>query len=314
MKNLITVLILLLPLFAVAQKTHTVGAKESLFSIGRLYNVHPRELASYNNIPFETGLTIGQVLKIPSKKTMVPVAEIPSIAPNVAKPEVTKSAPAPVKSAIKKGSAAVYHTVAKKEGLYGISKKYNVTIEDIKKWNKLTTDGLTEGMNLIVGYTGAVPEVPPSVTNTSAKKEPPVVKATEPKPVITETVQPVVATAVIKTEEVSKSAGNFSGGTFKSLYNAQINNKTVSEEKGMAGIFKSTSGWDDGKYYCLHNSAPAGTFIKITNNLTKKSIYAKVLDLIPDLKQNNGVVIRVSNAAAAELGAGSTNFECTLNF
>ncbi|MFZ4770304.1 MAG: LysM peptidoglycan-binding domain-containing protein [Ferruginibacter sp.] len=314
MKNLITVLIFLLPLFAVAQKTHTVGAKESLFSIGRLYNVHPRELASYNNIPFETGLTIGQVLKIPSKKTMVPVAETASLAPNVAKPEVTKSAPTPVKSAITKGSAAVYHTVAKKEGLYGISKKYNVTIEDIKKWNKLTTDGLTEGMNLIVGYTGTVPDVPSSVTNTPAKKEPPVVKATEPKPVITENVQPVVPTTVIKKEEVSKSATNFSGGTFKSLYNTQVSNKTVSEEKGMAGIFKSTSGWDDGKYYCLHNSASAGTIIKITNNLTQKTVYAKVLDLIPDLKQNSGVVIRVSNAAAAELGAGSTNFECTLNF
>ena len=280
MKNLITVLIFLLPLFTVAQKTHTVGAKESLFSIGRLYNVHPRELASYNNIPFETGLTIGQVLKIPSKKTMEPVAEIPSLAPNVAKAEPSKSVPIPVKSTITKGSAAVYHTVTKKEGLYGISKKYNVTIEEIKKWNKLTSDGLSEGMNLIVGYKGAVPEVPSSMTNTSPKKEPPVVKSPEPKPVITETVQPVVATAVIKTEEVSKSAGNFSGGTFKSLYNAQVNNKTVSEEKGMAGIFKSTSGWDDGKYYCLHNSAPAGTFIKITNNLTKKSIYAKVLDLI----------------------------------
>ena len=90
--------------------------------------------------------------------------------------------------------------------------------------------------------------------------------------------------------------------------------KHVTEDKGMAGIFKSTSGWDDGKYYCLHNAAPAGSYIKITNNATKKSVYAKVLDLIPDLKQNTGIIIRISNAAAAELGAGAANFECTLNF
>ena len=69
MKNLFSLILFLFPLFAMAQTTHTVAAKESLFSIGRLYNVHPRELASYNNIAFETGLTVGQVLKIPVKKT-----------------------------------------------------------------------------------------------------------------------------------------------------------------------------------------------------------------------------------------------------
>jgi LysM repeat protein len=74
MKNLIAFIIFLLPLFATAQTTHTVAAKESLFSIGRLYNIHPRELAAYNNIPFETGLTIGQVLKIPAKGNMAPPA------------------------------------------------------------------------------------------------------------------------------------------------------------------------------------------------------------------------------------------------
>ena len=57
--------LLFLPLFVLAQKTHTVGPKESIFSIGRMYDVHPRELAEFNNISFETGVKIGQVLNIP---------------------------------------------------------------------------------------------------------------------------------------------------------------------------------------------------------------------------------------------------------
>src|SRR3977135_337374 len=48
---------------------HTVMAKEGLFSIGRIYNVHPRFIASYNDIDFDKGLNIGQVLRIPLTDT-----------------------------------------------------------------------------------------------------------------------------------------------------------------------------------------------------------------------------------------------------
>ena len=75
MKNFLF-LLLLAPVMAWSQKSHTVGPKETLFSIGRQYNVHPRELANFNNIPFESGLTIGQVLKIPSKKTLSPLPPV----------------------------------------------------------------------------------------------------------------------------------------------------------------------------------------------------------------------------------------------
>ena len=67
-------------------------------------------------------------------------------------------------------------------------------------------------------------------------------------------------------------------------------------------LFRSTSGWDDGKFYCLHNSAKQGTIVKVTNTANGKSIYAKVLDMMPDLKQNDKLVIRISNAAADALG------------
>ena len=296
MKNLIALIIFLLPVFANAQTTHTVAAKESLFSIGRLYNIHPRELAAYNNIPFETGLTIGQVLKIPAKGNMTP--------PPATIPAKTE----PVKTVVSQATNPVYHTVAQKEGLYSISKKYNTTIADIKKWNNLSSDALSEGMNLIVGYstTASAQPVPPKPV---VQKKDDVAKVSEPIPPAKESAKPAKQDAV-----VNKGVGNFNGGYFKAAYTKQMVNKHVTEDRGMAGVFKSTSGWEDGKYYCLHNSAPAGSYIKITNPATQKSVYAKVLDLIPDLKQNTGIIIRISNAAAAELGTGSANFECSLQF
>ncbi len=95
---------------------------------------------------------------------------------------------------------------------------------------------------------------------------------------------------------------NFNGGKFKSLYNDQIKNRSLENESGVAATFKTTSGWQDGKYYCFHNTAQPATIIKITNNANGKVVYAKVLDAIPDIKQNSGLLLRISNSAAAELG------------
>ncbi len=325
MKNFI-VLLFFMPLFAVAQKTHVVKAKETLYSLARLYNVHPRELAAYNNIPVETGLTLGQVIKIPANKTMAPLGtDAPKKEPEKKEPEkfvkkepVKKetekvSKPEPVAKTPAKKEAAIYHKVAKKETLYHISKLYNVTVDDIKKWNKITGEGVSEGTNLIIGYGTAKTTDPAKESKEEIK---PVVKETAKvaEPEKTQ-VDKAIKTEPVKEEAKNVTGKNFKGGAFKTVFDKQVTGKTVlQEEKGRAGVFKSTSGWEDGKYYCLMNTAAAGTIVRITNPVNQKTIYAKVLDLIPDLKQNEGLIIRVSNAAAAELGTNSDNFESIINF
>jgi LysM repeat protein len=42
------------------------------------------------------------------------------------------------------------HTVQAKEGLYGIARKYGITVQQLKEWNKLEADGLSIGQQLIV--------------------------------------------------------------------------------------------------------------------------------------------------------------------
>lgn len=42
------------------------------------------------------------------------------------------------------------HTVQPKEGLYGIAKKYGVSVQEIKDWNQLTSDSLNIGQVLVV--------------------------------------------------------------------------------------------------------------------------------------------------------------------
>jgi LysM repeat protein len=342
MKNLI-LMMLFVPLFTAAQKTHTVKPKETLYSLARLYNVHPRELAAYNNISVETGLSLGQVIKIPAKTTMEPLP-VPSMVkkePEIKKESPEKKEPAQKKEpevkqvqvtktvipAKKEGSTPIYHKVAKKETLYHISKLYNnVTVEDIKKWNKLTGDGVSEGTSLIVGYSKEAGIKTTETVKEKTKEEIKEIVKEDPK---TDVPEKKEAEPVVKSEPVKKQpanpvrieesenvpAKNFNGGIFKSLYEKQVKAKNnLAEESGQAGVFKSTSGWEDGKYYCLTNSATPGTIVKVTNPANNRSVYAKVLDLIPDLKQNDGLIIRISNAAAAELGAKNDNFESTINF
>ena len=245
-----------MPLFAVAQKSkeikpvkmHTVGPKESLSSIGRMYEVNGRVLANYNNIEYEKGINIGQVLKIPPKGTTLDQVPIP-----------------------------------------------------------------TRSVSEILKKEEANPQVP-----TVKEETKPVEKTEKEKPVITETVkkEPEKKTKEPERTEPAKtdvSGKSIKGGAFRSLYESQNGNGSTVNEEGSLGVFKSTSGWNDGKYYCLYNNAVPGTVIKVSTP-AGKFVYAKVLDLVPDLKQNNGLLILISNAAADELGVGENNTNCSISY
>ncbi len=320
-----------LPVFALAQKTHTVGPKETLFSIGRIYNVHPRELAAYNNIPFEQGLTMGQVIKIPAKTTMQPLATTNVVtkttpeASDQKKSSPTKTTKAVETKAVPETLSPIYHVVQKKENLFQIRMQYNkVPMDSLKKWNNLTSDAVNEGTNLIVGYTKnggtkitaseetktiSKPIAINSTNNNNTQVIAPTTSETntQPKIKITDT------TTYIPPAPGSRKYAD--GGFFKAQYTEQSKGKSSSvEESGKAGQFKSTSGWDDGMYYCLHNKALAGTIVKVTNKANKRFVYAKVLDVIPDINKNSELVLSISKAAAEELGATSETFDVMIAY
>lgn len=314
MKKLFTILFVL-PLFVFAQKTttHTVVAKESFSSIGRKYNVNPRVLATMNNLDYEKGLAIGQILILPVTKGTALLKK------PVREEVIVRDIPIKVTS----NNTPIKHIVAPKETLYGLSKLYKTTIPNIQKWNNLTTDVLADGLELIVGYSTGLPTE--EVVLKDVEETKPVVKKVIP--VVKKVVEVVEAPAkeIVKvkkevaipkkvvevpSEEIeTTSTKDFNNGVFKNAFTS-----TGEEQTGVAGVFKSTSGWQDGKYYCLHNGATTGTILKIINKVNGKFIYAKVLDTMPDLKPNASLVVRISNAAADVLGAGVNNFNCSISY
>jgi len=291
---------------------HKVAPKESFYSIGRLYNVQPKQLASFNHLQLESGLSVGQEIKIPLEKTNFSQTEVAS-----------------------KGEILVplYHIVEPKETLYRLGVNYNkVSLSSLKKWNHLTSDAVSEGSQMIVGFlkvdksqsslanqTGSPVIKDVQITEKPVEKKAEVI--VENKPVAQEETSKKVVTNNETQESKpsiqtvnTKSNNNFSGGYFKKLYDQQIENKSPFYATGSGATFKSTSGWQDGKYYCFNDDAAPGTIIKITDNNTGKIVYAKVLDAIPDIKQNSGLSLILSNAASEELGEGEKQFSCVMSY
>lgn len=334
--------------------THTVAAKENWYSIGRLYNVSPKEIAPLNATSMDKPLAIGQSLKIPLTTNL-------SVDGTKAADEVF---------------VPLYHTVQDKEWLYRISQSHNkVPVANLEKWNNITNDQLKPGMSIIVGYlkvkqgqsalatsgvnkivavTPAPPVAKTEPVKEEVKKETPVttnpvaattnppattpvketttgtVKTEEPKtttpvtttvekpaekpvekPVVTSppaTTTPASTTPVGPTTTVSTTSNNTSSSSHKGGYFRSQYGETGKATTGNAGIFRSTSGWKDGKYYALMNNVPVGTIVKITFTSTQKTVYAKVLGQMPEMKESLGLTLRLSDAAASELGAENGKF------
>ncbi|HEY4149335.1 MAG TPA: LysM peptidoglycan-binding domain-containing protein [Chitinophagaceae bacterium] len=303
---------------------HSVAPKENWYSIGRLYNVSPKELAPYNGLPLDKPLAIGQILKVPLN------------AGNFSQ-DGSKAAD--------EVFVPIYHTVQEKEWMYRLSVNYNkLSKENVEKWNGIKAAQIKPGLSLVIGYlkvkTGqsalaskgtshivaapaqpvmadAEPKTESSKTGiVQEKKQEPV--ATE-KPVVEKTTPPVVKNDLPKeqpkpvvvappTITVTASPDN-KGGYFKSLYGESGKSAT-----GNAGMFKSTSGWHDGKYYALMNNVSVGSIIKVDNPVNGRAIYAKVLGSLPDMKESAGLTVRISDAAAAELEVNTAKFGVDIKY
>lgn len=128
------------------QKTHTVRSGEKLGTIARKYGVTIADLKSWNYIGTK-GIKAGKKLIVYVKQDVVvpknnQVANTPN-APqtNLATKDTTSS-----KKLADKSSGSKVHKVKKGETLYGISKKYNISMDKLIKIN-----GLKKNPQLMMG-------------------------------------------------------------------------------------------------------------------------------------------------------------------
>lgn len=134
---------------------HKVVAKETLFSLSRDYNISVDEIKQNNVDVLKNGLKIGQIIKIPKEKTVDIQQSTSATDENPKKETVKVEKPKPVVSqeiAVESNSGStIKHKVEPKETLYSLSKKYNVSVDDIKQQNEvLLKNGLQIGQILTI--------------------------------------------------------------------------------------------------------------------------------------------------------------------
>ena len=283
--------------------THSIGPKENFYSIGRIYNISPRVFAPYNGLELTSTLAIGQQIRIPlnevnfwqtgtrnENETVVPL----------------------------------YHTVKQGETMSRLSQLYGTDNASIKSWNNLG-DAVSVGSKVIIGFLKVDKTLSPLAAKGMNVRSEPTVVQQQPKPVVKaeepKKEQPVVVKKEEPKQEVKKeepkpevSAVSYAGnGFFKDEFNRQTNNgRRVEGNNGAGSIFKSTSGWSDGKYYVLMDNIEKGTIVMVRNPSNGKAVYAKVLGSVEETSPGSGLLFRLSNAAAAQLGISAEKFNAEL--
>ncbi len=118
--------------------THTVEAGQTYYSISKRYGVTIDELLAANGLTLNDKLSVGQPVTVKNVPSGFPVGE--SVIP----------ATTTGRTAISSGTApkTVFHTVLKGETMFRVSKIYNVTIEQIQEWNRLTGTAVNEGQRI----------------------------------------------------------------------------------------------------------------------------------------------------------------------
>ena len=126
-----------------ANEYHIVMQGETLHDVAQNEGIRLESLLQYNFLKYGMQPKVGEKLFLQNDAPAMPalVTDIPTPAPAYA-----KSSSAPV--IFTQESKPIFHKVQSKETLYAISRKYDVTVEDIIKWNELQSNDLRTGQQL----------------------------------------------------------------------------------------------------------------------------------------------------------------------
>ncbi len=308
---------------------HKVDKGQTLFGTLRKYGTSLSQFKTANP-EADVDIKIGQILRIPYFKTIKEVAAKQKLDEKA----VSKSKPI-------KGEQVTF-IVEDGMTLFKIAKLNKVTVADLKRMNNLESDIIEIGQELIVKE-GTVSkeklaereakkaaqnankvvsekeiivvqnEKPIEVAKAepikkeenTVKKEDTIAK-TIPKKVITiEQPKPKIDTTKpkieIKNEPVEPVAKLDTDGE-----------REIKTEIGIAELIAVES--KSGKYLALHKSAPMGTLVQVKNETNGASVWVKVIGRLPEVDQNENIIIKLSPKAMDRVSPVDKRFRAKINY
>ena len=292
-------------------KVHHVTPGETLFSIAKSYNISMDKLMKANALK-GTDLSVGQALIIEGieqleapvveKKVEKPVEATPqTVAVAAEKINTKKKQPkekvekvkteetpapmpaspstAPTSPSVSTAGNWISHQVVQGETLFAIARKYEANVEDIIKWNGLSSNNLSVGQTLKVGReTNA--NIP--VTQLPGNNKP--------------------SAELTNSESATPPTKNISTSTaFKNV-----------TESGQAEVIEGTG--NHKKFLVLHRNAPVGTIMRVRNEENDVTVFARVVGVLPETGDNTKLLIKLSKAAFDQLKAVNSRFRVEVSY
>jgi LysM repeat protein len=306
-----------------------VKSKDTYYSIGRRYNVKPATIMKFNDSKKET-LTIGAIVKVPTDQPFKKSAKSHETTEKITKEtkkekkarlereaeeakaeeqrqqreaqeaearaaesrkaqQPVAQAPAQVVQQVQTDNTPpTQYKVSQGETLYAISKRFNTTVDNITQLNNLTSTTLTPGQILLVKSGQAAHPAAPQ--------------------------QPVKRNV---TEVVKRDSTVFASVIDSSNGEHHLNaNRYGLYEKNENGVatWLDDPGLDSNKKLVLHRTAPIGTVIKITNPMTNRTTFAKVVGRFTDNEVTKDVIIVMTKNVADSLGALDKRFHVNISY
>lgn len=292
---------------------HQVDEQETLYGISRRYGASITQILEYNK-EADAGLDVGQILRIP-------------YVPRVAVVQ----------------SGGDMHTVGSGETLFSISRLYNLSVDDLKAMNNLTSNALSVGQQLRVKKSTTSITIQPEVKATTVVG----FHSVAPQ----ETLYSISREYGVSVQQL-KAWNNMTGtnleigqllrvapaggqpveeaevpvkDTAKVVVVPDIQPKEtvvkISEnvagtdeikESGLAELIDGTEG--NRKYLALHRSAKPGTILKVRNELNNREVFVRVVGSLPATSVNDKIIIKISKSAFDRLGGVDSKFRAEVTY
>ncbi len=230
---------------------YKVQPKDNFYSVGRMFNVTPKTIATYNKLDMSKGLVANKIIRIPVDDTAI--------------------------AAVDNKTKTVYYIVSKGDNLTKVSRKCHTPEKNLMEWNHLQGDKILLDQKMVVGFLKYKIPSSQDQSQSLARKDSDSLAVTETK--VSNTVKEEASTDTIskeaiqkqtpvkiktktepqkikeKTENVTESMPVIQspdGGYFTSYYKKQIITQPISANTTVtAGIFKTTSGWQIEQMYIV---------------------------------------------------------------
>ena len=202
---------------------HQVAPKQTLYGISKLYKVSIENLKKWNPILENSGLEIGQIINVSEPKNNI-------LSENNSKTEI---------------NAPIFHEVLAKETLYSLSKKYNLSIDELQNLNPETKNGLPIGFKLLVSQTKILSNIPEDkIIKPEIKKEIEVVKTDSIATIETPKTEQIIV--LPETKEVK----NDTIASAKPISNLELSEQLSQRASEQIGSRYRTGGTQPGAFDC----------------------------------------------------------------